>query len=365
MSAPAANRPVVIWLVVVYLSILVMVVIGGITRLTGSGLSMVEWRPLMGALPPLSEADWQALFAEYQRTPQYQEVNHWMTLGDFERIFWWEYIHRLWGRLIGVIFFVPWLVFTLQRRLRGRLALQTLGLFVLGGLQGFLGWYMVQSGLVDVPAVSHLRLAAHLSLAFLLGMWILWIVLAQRDARPAEPSPSGLQVVAWALVVLLAAQIVWGAFMAGTRAGYMFATFPTLNGQWVPATLTGADSLARALVYDPGSIHFVHRTLGYVVGLVGLAFWVAARHRLGDPRRRKAVDAFAAVLVAQVVLGVITVIEGLPIWLAALHQAGAYVLLSAAVWVVFQLRAGRVVVAGMVAEHGASSSAAEAARLTR
>ena len=164
-----APRAVRLWLWSLWLAVLGMVVVGGITRLTGSGLSMVEWQPLIGAIPPLDEASWQAVFARYQLSPQFQQVNHWMQLDDFKRIFFWEYVHRLVGRSVGLLVFVPWLYFVARRRLSRRLALATLGAFALGGAQGLLGWYMVKSGLVDVPRVSHLRLAAHLSLAFGLG----------------------------------------------------------------------------------------------------------------------------------------------------------------------------------------------------
>ncbi|MEZ4463423.1 MAG: COX15/CtaA family protein [bacterium] len=188
-SPERADRAVRAWLWVVWGMILTMVVVGGITRLTGSGLSMVEWRPLMGALPPLSEAEWLAVFEQYKQSPQYQQVNHWMTLGDFERIFFWEYFHRLLGRLIGVVVLVPGLWFLVRRRLRGKRAVQVLLAFVFGGLQGLLGWYMVKSGLVDVPAVSHYRLAAHLSLAFFVGCWILWILMGLRAPAVRTPAP--------------------------------------------------------------------------------------------------------------------------------------------------------------------------------
>ena len=228
-----AARPVIWWLMVVYAMVATMVLIGGITRLTGSGLSMVTWEPVMGLLPPTSDEAWRALFAQYQASPQFQQINHWMTLPDFKQIFFWEYVHRVFGRLIGLVFFFPWLVFTLRGMLRGRLALRAFVAFVLGGLQGLLGWYMVKSGLVDIPAVSHYRLAAHLSLAFFIGGYVLWLLLDLRDRQPRRPNTSLASMGRWFLG-LTCLQIVFGAFMAGTRAGYLYQTFPDMNGVMVP-----------------------------------------------------------------------------------------------------------------------------------
>jgi len=317
----------VVWLWVVYGFIAAMVLIGGITRLTGSGLSMVDWHPLMGALPPLNEADWLAVFGRYQASPQYQQVNGWMTLGDFQQIFFWEYIHRLFGRLIGVVFFVPWLYFTARRRLRGRWATRALVAFVLGGLQGVLGWFMVKSGLVDVPAVSHYRLAAHLSLAFFVGAYVVWLAL---DMRPGQPRDGDrrLRRIGWTLVGLLAVQIVYGAFMAGTRAGYMYQTWPDMNGVLVPAGIARLEPVWLNLFENVDAINFIHRTLAWVVAGLSIGLAVAAIRAARTARQTRVAWLLGGGVVVQFVLGVLTVVYGVPVALGAAHQLGAYALLT-------------------------------------
>ena len=327
------DRGVVAWLAVLFGLVLAMVMVGGITRLTGSGLSMVEWRPLMGALPPMGDAEWQVVFDAYKTSPQYQLVNHWMTLADFKTIFFWEYFHRLMGRLIGVAFFLPWLWFVVRRRLRGRLALHTATIFVLGGLQGLLGWYMVKSGLADEPAVSHYRLAAHLMLAFLVGQWILWTLLDLVSPTDKEGTPHrGLTLGAWAVVATVAVQCVWGAFMAGKRAGTVASTFPDMNGEWIPLGLGALDPAWINALDNPVAIYFVHRVLGYVVVLVAALWSWRAWRRASSPRQRRAAGAVGVAALAQFALGALTVIWSVPVSVATVHQGGALVLLSLALY---------------------------------
>lgn len=320
------DRSIAIWLLSVYLLIFAMVLIGGTTRLTGSGLSMVEWHPLMGALPPMDQAAWEAVFAKYQESPQYSLVNHWMTLEDFKSIFFWEYCHRLLGRLIGVIFFLPWVYFVVRKRLQGRLARRTAWAFVFGGAQGFLGWIMVKSGLVDVPSVSHYRLAAHLMLALFVACWILWILFdLSAERRGSTPNPTRLRRLSWALVGLVALQCIYGAFMAGTRAGFLYDTFPSMNGALVPVGIMSMNPFS-----DPVSIHFIHRILAWLSAAAVLFF--AWRTYTGESTRSQSV--IALVLVAAVVLqfslGVLTVILGMSIPVAVAHQGGGVLLLSVA-----------------------------------
>lgn len=334
---PAHGNPghtgVIRWLWAVWGLIGLMVVVGGITRLTGSGLSMVDWRPLMGALPPIGEAEWLAVFEQYKQSPQYQQVNHWMGLADFKRIFFWEYIHRLLGRFIGVAFAVPFVWFAVRRQLRGRLAVRTSIAFVLGGLQGLLGWYMVKSGLVDVPEVSHLRLAAHLGLAFFVSVYVLHIIL-DLTAPPGETGhPARLRVWGWVALGLLAVQIVWGAFMAGTDAGWLYATFPTMNGAWVPAF--------ESIVSDPAGIHFAHRTLGYLVAAVLIGWAIDVRRTVRTPRAGALAMWVGLGVVAQFLLGVATVVLNVPTSIAVAHQLGAFLLLAAAVATQHALRVPR------------------------
>ncbi|MCA9664226.1 MAG: COX15/CtaA family protein [Myxococcales bacterium] len=338
-------RSVVRWLVAVYAMIFAMVLIGGITRLTGSGLSMVEWRPLMGALPPLSDSAWQQTFDKYKRTPQYQKVNHWMTMRDFKRIFFWEYLHRLFGRLIGVVFIVPWLFLVIRRRLRGKIAWRSAIAFALGGLQGVLGWIMVRSGLVNEPSVSHYRLAAHLILAFAVAGWVLWLMLdvlalRQRGAMRA----AGLDVVkssfgerdgeravrrfTWALLALAALQVVYGALMAGKRAGAMYPTFPDMYGSFAPDAAFAMPSLLQNLLDNPAGIHFVHRTLAYVVLASVLVYFFFARRRAHEPRQRRAVTWVLVATCGQLVLGALTVLTHVHIAWATAHQALGFLLVS-------------------------------------
>lgn len=328
MAEPASNTAtpaappvaVTVWLIAVYALVALMVVVGGVTRLTGSGLSITEWRPIMGAVPPLNEADWQHAFDLYKATPQFEKMNHWMSLSDFKGIFFWEWFHRLLGRLIGVVFFVPWLVFTLRGRLRGRFARATAVAFVLGGLQGALGWFMVASGLVDLPQVSHFRLAAHLTLAFLVGHYVLWLVLDLHRARRsgASPPPVGDVRAIGAFLALLLLQIVYGAFMAGSRAGYLFQTFPDMNGRyWLGGGLGD-------LLNDPAAIHSVHRALGWLVALAGLGLAVSLRRTVQG-------RALGAVVLLQFGLGAATVMSGVTLSIAVAHQLGAWALLSVGV----------------------------------
>ena len=337
--ASSAPRSVVVWLVSIYLLVLAMVVVGGITRLTGSGLSMVEWRPLMGALPPMGEEEWGEVFDKYKESPQYEQVNHWMTVDDFKRIFFWEYLHRLLGRLIGVAFFVPWVFFLARRRIDRPLARRTLVAFVLGGLQGVLGWYMVVSGLADEPSVSHYRLAAHLMLALVVMNWILWILLDLRAAPDRERSGDrGFTRAAWAAVALVAAQIVYGAFMAGTRAGFLYSTFPDMNDRFVPAGMMEVGPAWQNLLENPIAIHFIHRTLGWLLLIAVGAVWWVGRRRARTPEQRRSLALFGWSTVLQMVLGAATVMLYVSTPVAVAHQALGALVLSASIYVVWAFR---------------------------
>lgn len=318
------------WLLTLWVLVLLMVMIGGITRLTGSGLSIVSWRPVSGVIPPLSAAGWQAEFEAYQSSPQFLQQNHWMTLGDFKQIFFWEYLHRLFGRLLGVITIVPWLYFVWRRVLTGRLAWRTFSIVVLGGLQGVLGWWMVKSGLVNEPRVSHYRLAAHLVLGMGVGQWILWQALDLLSPRgaTAPPASAGLRALIWAVVPILLCQVIYGAFMAGTHAGLVASTFPDMNGRYAPGHFfTGA--LLRDLLDNPLSIHYVHRALGFGLLLYTVGLVIAVRREPADLRAAALFLGLATL--GQGALGALTVLLRVPVGVAVAHQGGAYVLCSAAV----------------------------------
>ena len=228
------RRGIAAWLFVCAALVFAMVVVGGVTRLTHSGLSIVEWQPLVGTVPPLSDTDWHELFDKYKQTPEFKQVNHAMDLAGFKRIFWWEYVHRLLGRAIGAVFLVPFLWFVVRRRIDRPLAWQLAGIFALGALQGALGWYMVESGLLDDPRVSHFRLTAHLGVALAILSAELWVALGLLAPRAARPARARLACFALAIAATVFVMALTGGFVAGLHAGKAYNTFPLMNGHWVP-----------------------------------------------------------------------------------------------------------------------------------
>jgi cytochrome c oxidase assembly protein subunit 15 len=324
-----ASKAVRRWLLIMIGLIAAMVLVGGATRLTGSGLSMVEWHPLMGAIPPLSEAAWLEVFGQYQRSPQFVQVNSWMQLGDFQRIFLWEYAHRLLGRLIGLAFIIPWVGFMAAGHLRGRRAVQAgIGLG-LGALQGLLGWYMVQSGLVDRPEVSHLRLAAHLGLAFFTALYLLWLWLAWGPTAQRDGDPSMRRWLT-ALLGLIALQSIYGAFVAGLRAGLISNSFPLMFGSLIPVAQLGDGPLLETLIQHPIGVHFMHRSIAWLVVAASLiCAWLGRRRAQNDAQRRCSV-LLALIVVVQFTTGALTVLTSVALPLALIHQLGALALLGSA-----------------------------------
>jgi cytochrome c oxidase assembly protein subunit 15 len=339
-AARKGRRAVAIWLFSVAAMILVMIVLGGATRLTGSGLSIMEWAPLMGALPPTSDAEWQRLFALYQQIPQYTLVNQGFGLDGFKHIFWLEWTHRLWGRLIGVVFLVPlvWLGATgrIERRLLPRLAL----LFVLGGLQGAVGWFMVASGfLPDTTAVSPYRLVVHLLLALTLYGAIIWTGLSLlRPAGRRAATPVAPRVMAWACLAMVTLTIVAGGFVAGLHAGLTYNTFPLMDGRLVPSGYAALHPLLRNLTETIPAVQFDHRLLASLT-LVLVSALAAFGPRIGLPAGLAI--GLAASVACQYVLGVATLLFVVPVPLAVLHQAGAAILLTAILVVVHRLTHAR------------------------
>jgi cytochrome c oxidase assembly protein subunit 15 len=314
-----------------------IVVVGGITRLTHSGLSIVEWQPLVGTVPPLSQADWDALFAKYRETPEYRLVNFAMDIEGFKRIFWWEYAHRLLGRVIGAVFLIPFLWFFARGRLDRRLAWQLAGVFALGAMQGALGWYMVQSGIVEDPRVSHLRLTAHLGVALAIFSAELWIALSLLRPR-AEVAQSR---VALALAGTIFAMALAGGMVAGLRAGSAYNTFPLMNGHLVPPEILMLDPWWKNFLYNMATVQFVHRAFGWLLILWVPWFWWRALSAPLQPRQRLACHLLLAVLALQVALGIATLVLSVPMALAAAHQAGAVILLGVSLWVANELRSTR------------------------
>ncbi len=331
------DKAVAYWLLSIFGFIALIVIVGGTTRLTQSGLSMVTWRPVTGILPPLSETDWLAAFEEYKAFPQYQKVFSGMSLDEFKRIFFWEYLHRLLGRLVGLLFFVPWVVFVVRRQMSKRMTWLTAVAFVLGGLQGLLGWYMVKSGLVDNPAVSHYRLAAHLCLAFAVAMYVLWLALS--ILRPeSEEGHVGRRRLGLAFAAIVVVQVVYGAFMAGTRAGYMYQTFPLMNGALFPDGSLSMTPVWLNFLENLNLINFVHRTLGWVIFGTGIALGIAGWQQAKTSLQLRSSAGIIGIVVAQFLLGVFVVLApGVPPVLGVAHQFGAFVLLATTVVFVYSL----------------------------
>ena len=330
---PRAARAVAAWLLACAALVFAMVVVGGVTRLTHSGLSIVEWQPIVGTLPPLNDVQWQETFAKYQQTPEYKLVNQGMTLDAFKGIFWWEYVHRLLGRLIGLVFLLPLLWFAFTRRIDRPLALRLAGIFVLGGLQGAMGWYMVKSGLVDDPRVSQFRLTAHLSLAFLIFAAMLWTALGllfPRRSIAASDDATPLRRLGWWITGIVAYMVVTGGFVAGIRAGKAYNTFPLMNGHVVPPEIFMLDPWWKNFFYNMATVQFDHRLGAWALACLVPWLWLRARRVALPARTRVSISILLAMLAVQVALGIATLLLVVPVPLGAAHQGGAVLLLGAA-----------------------------------
>jgi cytochrome c oxidase assembly protein subunit 15 len=341
-----AHRPVALWLLACCALVFLMVVVGGVTRLTHSGLSIVEWKPLVGTLPPLDDAQWQETFDKYKLTPEYREVNKGMNLAEFKGIFWWEYYHRLLGRLIGVAFLLPYLWFLARRRVPPGYAGRLAGIFVLGGLQGAMGWYMVKSGLVDDPRVSQFRLTAHLGLAFVIFAAMFWTALSLLRAPTAAAAPVVRDLGRWALwlALLVFVMVLTGGFVAGIRAGFAYNTWPLMNGELVPPELFMLEPWWRNFFWNMATVQFQHRLVAYALALAVAWLWWRVVATPGVPAvARVGTHLLLAAIVVQIALGISTLLLVVPLSLAAAHQAGAVVVLAAALNLAHALRvrAGR------------------------
>ncbi|MBH1974866.1 MAG: COX15/CtaA family protein [Rhodocyclales bacterium] len=349
-TSASTSRAIALWLFACCAMVFVTLIIGGMTRLTHAGLSIVEWQPLVGALPPLNAADWQTLFAKYQLTPEFRLRNHDMDLAGFQYIFWWEWAHRLSGRLIGLVFFVPYVWFIVRGQLRGKLAWQVLGFFVLGGLQGAMGWYMVKSGLVDDPRVSSYRLAAHLGLAFLLFGGMFWTALGVLQPRHAvSPAPTFTPTFAGqanvsrftrrlgaVLIALVFVMVLSGALVAGIHAGLAYNTFPLMNGYIMPPETFQLHPLWHNFVHNMATVQFNHRTIAWI--LMALIPWFVWRVRKESPACHTIGLVLLLWLAVQVSLGISTLLLRIPVHLAATHQAGAMILFALVLWVNHAIR---------------------------
>ncbi len=317
------------WLLACATVVYLMIVVGGITRLTQSGLSMVEWEPIRGVLPPLNHTEWMEEFNKYRQSPEYLKINAGMSLEAFKSIFYWEWGHRVLGRFIGLIYFLPLVFFVARGMVPKAWYARLFGLFVLGGLQGLMGWYMVKSGLVDVPHVSQYRLTAHLSLALVIFACMVWFSLdfLRGEHKHQRATPAYLRSSALVILVVFI-MMMSGGFVAGTKAGYIMNTFPKMADAWVPAGLMSIEPAWRNLFENPVTIQFIHRCTAFVVLATVIWSFVKSRSQSFATAQHWVVIA----VVCQILLGISALVMRVPVWLGALHQAGAVALFLAALY---------------------------------
>ena len=324
------NKNVVYWLFTGCFLIFVMVVVGGITRLTQSGLSISNYELISGTIPPMNEQEWIEEFELYKQYPEYQKLHYHFTLEDFKDIYFWEWLHRFIGRFIGIVFIIPFLYFLFTKQLSGPTIRKSLVLLALGAFQGFLGWYMVKSGLVDLPAVSHYRLAMHLTTAFVTFAYAFWVALDLLYPKKKTINKSFRNLV-WAGMIILLLQIIWGAFVAGLDAGWIHNFWPMMTGgQLIHETVwIEQNPLWKNFVEGKSGVQFVHRYLAYVVVAVVLIIWYKSRKLSLTNPQEKGINALLILVFVQFLLGVLTLIYAVPLWLGVAHQVGAFFLLTA------------------------------------
>jgi len=283
-----------------------MVVVGGVTRLTDSGLSIVEWQPIVGTMPPITQADWDELLEKYRATPQYQLVNKGMSIDEFKSIFWWEYFHRLLGRLIGLVFFIPFVYFLARKQIDKSLGIKLAGIFVLGGLQGLMGWYMVMSGLVSDPHVSQYRLTAHLGLAFIIFAAMFWVALdllsTKEKVTQSDHLVKSLHQFALGLTSLIFIMVLSGGFVAGIRAGFAYNTFPLMNGHFIPPEIFMLEPWYRNFFDNMATVQFDHRLIAWILAFLIPLFWIKSRKVELSSTTRLACNLFLVMLVIQISL---------------------------------------------------------------
>jgi cytochrome c oxidase assembly protein subunit 15 len=336
-AIPSSDRQVATWLLACCLVLFSLVVLGGVTRITGSGLSITEWKPVTGVLPPLSQEAWQAELELYRATPEYQKVNRGMSMSEFKFIYGFEYAHRLLARLLGLVFVVPLVILWARGKIGPRLRWPLLGILALGCLQGYMGWFMVKSGLVDIPRVSPYRLTMHLGLALLIFAAMFWLAL--KLLRPRQGAPAAAHGPLRLLLGLLVFTIVSGAFVAGNKAGYVYNTFPLMAGQWIPDGLLHLEPLWRNWTEHPAMVQFTHRWLGITTAVLVLATWAYAWRLELDRVQRLALHLLAAMVIVQATLGIKTLLLFVPVGLGAAHQGGAVLMLAATLFALHE--AGR------------------------
>lgn len=329
------NISVIVWLLSGCLLIFSMVIIGGITRLTGSGLSMVDWKLFMGAIPPLNDLQWIDTFELYKQSPEFQIKNYTMGLAEFKNIFFWEYIHRLLGRLIGLVFIIPFIYFLIKRRLSKKLIFQSTILLCMGAAQGFIGWWMVKSGLVKNPDVSHYRLATHLITAFLTFSYTFWVALSLIYPDKKQNNII-LYKLSLSLMIIVIIQIIYGAFVAGLDAGKIYNSWPKMDDAWIAeAVYSTTPFWWDNFINQMAGVQFIHRTFAFLVlGLILYIFYKSRKFKL-IKIEKKAINILLITVLFQMILGIVTLIMGVPVWLGVMHQVGAFILLGSTVFSIF------------------------------
>ena len=339
------RRQIALWLFICSAMVFATLVVGGVTRLTHSGLSIVEWQPIVGTIPPLNQTEWDETFDKYKKTPEYEKVNHQMSLDEFKGIFFWEYLHRVLGRTIGLVFLLPFLYFLLRRQIERPLVFKLIGIFMLGGMQGAMGWYMVKSGLVDDPRVSQYRLTAHLSLAFLIFTAMTWValgILAGRTSRTTNAVLRKLRRTGFWLTVLAFYMILTGGFVAGIRAGKAYNTFPLMNGNAIPPEILMIDPWYLNFFNNMATVQFDHRLGAWLLAFLVPWFWLKVRSAPVSGRARLAASLLLLALAVQITLGIATLLLAVPVALGAAHQGGSMVVFGTLLWLNHELRVARV-----------------------
>ena len=327
------NKKVIYWLLAGCTLIFIMVVVGGITRLTHSGLSISNYKLISGTIPPMNAVEWADAFELYKQYPEYQKLNNHINIEEFKDIYFWEWIHRVIGRFIGLVFILPFLYFLIRKQLSKSTIKKAIILLLMGGFQGFLGWYMVKSGLVDRPDVSHYRLAAHLTTAFLTFAYTFWVALDLMFPGKKEVEKKFRNFIRIGLVVLII-QIIYGAFVAGLDAGWIHNHWPFMNeGKLIHETVyIEQNPTYLNFIEGKSGVQFVHRTLAYVVVIFILSIWYKAKRMQLTTWQIKGINGLLIMVGVQFLLGVLALIYAVPVWLGVLHQVGAFILLSAMIF---------------------------------
>ncbi|MEI6508808.1 MAG: COX15/CtaA family protein [Bacteroidota bacterium] len=339
------KQQIIIWLMCGCLLVFAMVIIGGITRLTGSGLSITEWKVITGTFPPISESEWNNEFAKYQISPQFQKINSSFDVNDFKKIYWWEYLHRLVGRMIGIVFIIPFLFFYFKKQIDKKLLPKLLFIFMLGAWQGFLGWYMVSSGLVDNPFVSHYRLAIHLVNAFITFGYIFWVALDLQFEKISKSSASkNMLMISILTFLLLLIQITYGAFVAGLHAGHIFNTWPKMGDEWIASAVRSSfqNEGFESLFSNMSVVQFIHRTIALIIFcLVSWMWFSRKRNELNlSSQQQFAINISFVILNLQITLGIFTLLFSVPVWLGVTHQAVAFLIFAALIFQMHRLAKG-------------------------